>query len=69
MSELRVKDLTGNLSGIVVSIDGEERVIVGGPPSILWTCSPSDYVSETRRVVLHSMTSQEILGLRVLRKL
>jgi hypothetical protein len=69
MAELRVKDLTGSLNGIVVDIGGQERVIVSGTPNMLWTCSPSEYALETRRVVPHSMTAQEILDLRVVKKL
>jgi hypothetical protein len=69
MAELRVKDIMDHLTGIVVIIDGEERVIVGGPPSTLWTCSPSEYGTDSIRVVPHALTTNEILDLRVARRL
>jgi hypothetical protein len=69
MSELRVKDLTGNLSGTVVSIFGEERVIVSGTSSMLWTCSPSEYSTGSVRVVPHALTTDEILNLRFVGRL
>jgi hypothetical protein len=61
MAELRVKDLTGNLSGTVVIIDGEERVIVSGNPNMLWTCSPSQYGTGSMRVVPHALTTKKFL--------
>jgi hypothetical protein len=69
MAELRVKDFTGQLTGTVVIIDGEERVIVSGNSNMLWTCSPSQYSTGSMRVVPHALTAKEILDLRVVRKL
>jgi hypothetical protein len=60
MSSLKFNN---NASVNHLDICGRERVIVSGTSSMLWTCSPSEYVCNSMRVSLN------ILDLRVARKL
>jgi hypothetical protein len=61
MTELRVRDVMGHLTGPVVIINGEERVVVPRPSGMLWTCPPSQYGTGSVRVVPHALTTKKFL--------